>query len=48
MQRLVDKGYMDSTALKKIERVYEGYASQVLRQLATDKRMGGHHYLHQN
>ena len=45
MQRLVDKGYTDATALNKIERVYEGSVSEILRQLAKDERMGGHHYL---
>ena len=47
MQRLVDKGYTESVAIGKIEKVYEKYGSitNILRKMLIDERNGGHRHV---
>jgi hypothetical protein len=50
MQRLVDKGYTESVAMGKIEKVYDkcGSITNVLRKMLIDERNGGHRHLSPN
>jgi len=42
MQRMVDKGLTEASALARISRVYEGPITQKLRAIRKDERNGGH------